>query len=307
MHRRSEHVRHVLLIVLALAPLPACGCHGEARLSLDDVIVGPQLTQLSVTAYVERERRWGPSDGVSDELVEFYLGDRSVGGARTNREGRSSFTLPGPLTGVTAVAARAMVDGRTLQRDARVIQWDPQRVAIVVDVDNTLAETDLDALLFAPRDDESDPLDDSVDVLQSLARDFQILYLTARPRFLGDKTRDWLERHGYPAGPLLCAPHWRNALDASAFKARTLVALRRSWPNVLIGIGDQRGDAEAYRRSGMLTLVVLDQADDETRDELPRTALAFDAWDDIERFFRRNTARLRSAPAVRRMILQQGD
>ncbi|RMF79405.1 MAG: hypothetical protein D6744_09155 [Planctomycetota bacterium] len=284
------------------------GCRAPAQLSIDDLIVGPQLSQATTVAYVQRPDRWRVASGVRDEPVEFFLDDRLAGTVRTNRDGRSEFRLPRVPAADGVVEAAAVVDGRTLRVAAPLFRWNPDRVSIVVDVDHGLIEPPAKAPFWRRTPPRRIPRAGAVDALRWLSEQFQVAYLTSRPRLVSEQTRAWLAEYGFPDGPLICAAPWRGDVGASALQSRRLLRLRRSWPNVLIGIGDGSDNAEAFAAAGMLAMAIREEADAaEDEGGAPAAARVFTSWSDAERFFRRNVRRLRSPAAVRRMILEQSD
>lgn len=284
--------------------LTALGCRGPLALSPNDAIVLPGAATVTLAAYLKEDDRLGMREGVRGVDLRFFVGETLVGQERTGPDGRARVTIAaeGPLEREFRVEADAF--GRHLSRMGRIYTPDPGRVGVAVDIDETLSQTEIDSLLFRRSDRESDPLDHSVKALTRLATDFEIVYLTARPRFLIEKTRDWLARHGYPSGPLLTSPHWRRSLRGGGrFKTETLTALRAEWPNVLIGIGDRETDLAAYRAAGMLPIIVLDESRDEDRleDGAPG-AVVMENWKDVLRYFERHRERLIDPDRVREWI-----
>jgi phosphatidate phosphatase PAH1 len=88
-------------------------------------------------------------------------------------------------------------------------------VIVACDIDSTISETSLNALFFDDIDSTSRPIEGSVEVLREIARDYQIMYLTARPRFTLEKTRSWLDAHGYPREPVITSLTVADALAQS--------------------------------------------------------------------------------------------
>lgn len=127
---------------------------------------------------------------------------------------------------------------------------------IAVDVDETLSITDYNHLLWGIGDDDSTPLPGAQATLRRLSGEYDIVYVTARSKSLEDKTRRWLERHRFPAGRIVTSPTLGDFLLQSSFKRKVFAKLRREYPNLLIGIGDKTKDAEAYRKNGMVPVVV---------------------------------------------------
>jgi len=263
-------------IVPLAAVVLVAGCRSPI-LTVDDAIVGAD-GKVRLIAYVEQEPILGIRRDVRDVRVHFSVNGREVGSDKTDDNGRATEKCRIDA-GVGTFDAEAVVHHKTLRARGRVFRWDDRRVAIAVDVDHTLERTDYQDLLLDD-DDDSNPVKRSAKTLRSLADGFHILYLTARPRFLLDKTREWLDEEGFPPGPVVAAKGMRQTLRPGEFKRRSLHALRKDWPSVLIGVGDQPGDARAYGANDMLSLM-LGRASDR---RFGPHSLVFRGWKELSRF-----------------------
>jgi hypothetical protein len=281
---------------LLLLAIPA-GCQSPI-LTVDDAVMRPgHKTRL--VAYVEREPIPGLRQDVKDVRVRFLVDGREVGEERTGKDG-SAATECRLSPDVRELQARALID-REAYALGRVFIWDQPRVVIAVDVDQTIERTRYRNLLPLRPEDESDPVKRSAETLRKLAEDFHIVYLSGRPRFLLDRTRDWLREREFPDGPVVTAKGVRNMLRPGEFKRKRLDQLRDDWPTLLIGIGDQPSDAEAYGANRMLTLIVSDQ----DPSEFGPHALVFGNWKALSRFFEANREVLMKPEPLREAIKGQ--
>src|SRR6185295_16578473 len=98
--------------------------------------------------------------------------------------------------------------------EARVFELHRNRVMIALDIDKTIAQTEYKQLILKPEDEDSDPVKGSRPALQHLSKYYGIIYVTARPRFLLEKTRQWLAEKEFPEGPVVIAPSVRVAIYA---------------------------------------------------------------------------------------------
>lgn len=160
------------------------------------------------------------------------------------------------------------------------------RTTLVVDVDETLSITDYNSLYLGIGSDDSRPLHGAPEAMRALAKEFDIVYLTARPNSLVRKTLRWLTAYSFPLGPIFTSPSIFGS--RAAHKQRTLAQLRSRSPNMLIGIGDKAGDAASYRAYGMLAVVVNPWRKQQYR----RDDIVLRNWDDVAAFFRANQALL---------------
>lgn len=192
------------------------------------------------------------------------------------------------------------------ERPQRVMQAPPaptsqatrngqDRVGLIVDIDETISITDYPSLILGIGTDESRPHRNARDVLLGLSEHFDITYLTARPQWLTVQTRRWLTDRGFPSGTVLTTARMLDVYWPGSFKKRAIAALRRSSPNLLIGIGDRRTDAQAYLANDMVALVVN-----------PRRGAVYDEhaevmkdWEAIGAFFDEHLVVLRDPASLR--------
>jgi hypothetical protein len=282
-----------------LWPLSACG---GPVLSVDDVIVTEDHHKARLVALVEREPVFGFRTDVKGVVVRFNLDDEQVGSDKTDSEGYATISTNVYLKSLRTYEARARVDGKNLRATGRIHHWRRDRVAIAVDIDNTIARTEVRKLMSEKKADDLDPVKGSRKVLEALARDYHILYLTARPRVLLEQTRHWIAKNEYPVGPVYTAPGLRQAIRQKTFKKAALAGLRHDWPNLLIGIGDRELDAEAYGASGMLPIMVGTRVD---ADDAPYAIILHD-WRAVGAFFAANRETLTDRIMVRDVLKGEG-
>ncbi len=242
----------VILSTCGILVTALTGC-GKVFLSTEDAIVRADGS-TTLVANVERARVHGVRRNLEDVEVAFHAQGRKIGTARTDDEGRASLVAKvQPDLREFQVSFRR--DGRKFAHTGRVFHWRPDRTIVAVDIDETVSATQYRLLLLTD-DDTSRPLSGSDAALTQLADHCQIVYITGRPRFLWEKTQRWLERNGFPPGPLITAPNLRQCIVQASFKRKELASMRETWPGALIGIGDRGADIHAYGENGMLTLLV---------------------------------------------------
>lgn len=191
-------MRCTLVYLGAVLMLPLLGGCGRFVLTADDVVCIPGQDVLFV-AQLDRETIWGLRKAVEDCPVVFALDEQPIGTARTDEEGRARLASQvADIPETARVRVTVPSHPELAAATGRVRHWSADRVIIAVDIDHTISNTDLDELLFEPRDIASAPLPNSVATLHELAKHFELMYVTARPRFLLEKTRDWLAQHHYP-------------------------------------------------------------------------------------------------------------
>ncbi len=279
--------------VLLLA-MPGCG---PLVLSVDDTVVmngnpGP------FSAYVSREHVFGLRSEIEHVPVAFLVDGRKIGENTADDEGRAGVMTAALEGEPQTCVARAQIRGKTLDATGRVFHWQRGRVIIAVDIDHTISQTNYRKLLLKEQVDISPPIPGARETLEDLAKDYYILYLTARPRFLIEKTRDWLVHYNFPSGPVVAAPSVRDAVRQLGFKRRTLHELRQRWPALLIGIGNQTTDIEAYASSRMLPVIVYNGGEEKHYSD----AVVLQDWQFVRGFFDANSQILTSPPKLEKVI-----
>jgi len=251
-----------------------------------------------LVAFSQKKTGW-VLRGVSDVEVRFFVDGQEVARSVTDERGFAKAVTRVPAS--EKFAATASFSNESFRADGRLVAWRSDRVIVGCDIDSTISQTDLRALFFGELD-LSTPIEGSADALNDLDRDFQILYVTARPRFTLPKTTRWLTEHGYPREPVVTSLTVRDALRQTGYKTRTLDSLRKHYQNLLIGIGNTAIDADSYSAHGMLALLV--QPDREPGRE--GNVFHFQNWEQVAAFFRHNAEVLRD-PARLRAALAGGE
>ena len=223
-----------------------------------DVLCQPG--EESTLAVKVEESGWRHKDvqgAVVSALPTSEAGRKSLGRRVTDEEGWVEFPVRFGEPGLYPVAVEAVLAG------GDVIKWGreeflvacrrPERVAVVLDIDDTLTASD--AAVFsasaAPRDPET------VAVVSALAQHYDLVYLTGRLRGMSSHTRGWLRTKGFPPGPLFVHDVKKSgALRSGTYKKKVLRDLRQHFPNILVGVGDEDSDVEAYTSNGMITILI---------------------------------------------------
>jgi len=289
----------MLLPIVAGLAMAAGGCVRPV-LTANDVVVRPDGT-VQLMAFLENATLPGLSNSIRSQRIMFSTGQTQLGQARSGEEGRAFLDCRLP-TGASSYIASAHFLFSHMQSTGRVFRWTKDRTILVVDIDDTICDTNREEVIFQKRDLESSPIRHARPTLARLAESFQIAYLTARPESQFVKTVNWLNDHQFPPGPVFVAPSLGRMIRQTKYKTDALRTLRADWPNILIGIGDSRVDARAYGNNEMLTLIVA-----EVHDEvLDREAIVLRDWAEIEKFFDSNRPVLTDPARLGRLLKDGG-
>jgi len=285
----------VILAGLALAG----GCEAPMISADDTILTEGGRSPIRVVAWRPGLVQFGRR--IPDVGIVVYVDGKEVYRGKTNREGYMDVDPRFP-EGATRFEARAVIDGTELSDTARVFKVKGPTI-VVVDIDQTISNTDYDSLLSGEDDDlKSQPLPDAPEVLHRIAEDFTICYLTARPRELLDKTKRWLRTHKFPAAPVVSSESLGDVMNQQKYKQTTIAEIKDSVPHVLIGIGDSVTDSEAYGASGMLTLVLTE----EVRKGFRMHGILLPNWKAVGRFFEANRKVLRDPERLEKVLAETG-
>jgi hypothetical protein len=296
--------RFETFVLTLLIAAPCWAGLGRLELNTEDAVIAPGRPALFVTA-LERKYTLAMGDDVEDATIEFYFDGQLIGRGVTDRNGSAAITvnLAIPAHRPSTYLARAVRKGRVVQAAGRVYYWNPRRTVLAVDVDETISHTHYSDLFIASIDRHSRPLDGASDALWKLSKHYEILYISARPRWLNEKTRKWLRANNFPPGAVANAIKFEAALHQRRYKQEMLVKWRERFPNILIGVGDKKADDKAYGANNMLTIII----DKPRFTRYGPHCLVFSNWARVTDFFEEQHARLADASRLAGLIADASD
>lgn len=214
---------------------------------------------------------------------------RRVGTARTDDEGHFALALSG--TGRLAIGMRdlfvSVVGDRTGVGFLGYVA--PAGSPLVVtDIDGTLTSSESAFL-------ETIALGIEPGARPGAARAFvaataagrQLVYATARGNQYTTATRDWLDHHGFPRGPIRLATSFVTlpGADTVEFKTRAISALTAAGLALADGVGNRASDVTAYAGTGLAAgriFVELPEFADELQPLLDaHQAVGFSSYDEL--------------------------
>lgn len=229
------------------------------------------LSLPSGGASVEGKFAYGAlSKDLEDEQIELYLDDctgwQRLGSALTNGDGRARFSLRAPL-GAGVYGLRLVVRGDATTTAARLFVSAPTTKLVVFDIDGTLT-TDDDELfkdlltdLFSPilRGDyvpRAYPYSKELVAERSRLGALPV-FLTGRPYWLTQRTRDWLSGLGFGRGVLHTTDSNGEALPTTAgvgsYKLAFLRGLKGQGYALEAAYGNATTDIYAYSGAAIPT------------------------------------------------------
>jgi hypothetical protein len=203
------------------------------------------------------------SKDLEDEDVSLWLRMKRCGPwirvttARTDSDGRASFAVPAArIRRPGAYPFQLIVHGDRSRAYGTLFVVRPGIRAAVFDIDGTL--TTSDAQLAKQLVGGGDPtMRDGADELvrAHVRAGYLPIYITGRPYFLREASRDWLRRHGFPRGVLITTDRLADARPSrdrvGAFKLRSLRALQAVGVDLDRAYGNASTDVCAYTEAGI--------------------------------------------------------
>ena len=214
---------------------------------------------------------------LEDQKVVFSLGGKTIGTAITGERGIARLAYKPEEGGTYRIHVAIHPDSPYQGEEGEVLlQVVPKdRDLLVSDVDHTIADISWLKFLVTANEDVP-PLADAPDVLQQLSARYQIIYLTARDDSFMKKTKEWMSLQELPRAPIIFWDFLGSpSRSRSRFKKEMIAKLKQDWPQVVVGIGDQRGDAEAYLENGLRAFILGDE------ENLPDGATRVSSWKEI--------------------------
>jgi hypothetical protein len=252
-------VRRLLAGLFASLLLAASMWADGDRLVLSGCDVLCRPGEKATLAVKVEEKGLGSKDAEGARLSAFLVTPTNrqlLGQAVADRNGRARIPVRFEEPSLYRVAVQAVAKGEPNERGEEeflVACRRPDRVAVVLDIDDTLSNSD--NILFRTSASVRDA--NAVAVVCALAEQYDLLYVTGRARGFSPETRQWLRKAGFPRAPLFLRDGKQDEnLRVGTFKAKVLGRLRRDFPNILIGVGDEDSDVSAYVSNGMLAILV---------------------------------------------------
>jgi hypothetical protein len=247
-----------LAVFVTVAVLPAQAGKKLADLAVDDVLARPGQP-VELRAKLESNSIAGTD--LKGARVEFRLDGKVLGTALTDDDGVALFRVDAPLTGDHSI--KASFEGNEDYLRAEYLALLAVRRAddamMVLDIDWTISMTD--NLNTALGSSDSPPLRNAPEVVERLAGTYSPVYVTARARQLRKRTLSWLNRYGFPRGPVFfLEPKRYPTYNEAAYKAAVLVPMKKTFPGLRFGVGNKESDVESHQAAGLPCLLISGRA-----------------------------------------------
>jgi hypothetical protein len=219
---------------------------------------------------------------IEDAKINFFKGEKLLGSAITNNKGDAVLKISNPGNGTffykTTYAGSSKY--RKSQGEITITVADPSTPILISDIDHTISDASSVNVLLK-HNSKIPQLKDADKILTDLAKEYQIVYLTARDDTFLTKTKDWFTYFSFPKAPIFFRGYnskWSEASDHGLYKTLLIKKLRESFHNILIGVGDKPHDIKAYLENGLRAFYI----GKEDRDIIPNEASIVDSWYEIQ-------------------------
>lgn len=280
----SVRLRAALCAVIALS---LSACSPPYMLTVEDVVAAAG-GEVTLAGKLLDEGIALFTKGLDERELTFYLDDLFAGSDYTDNDGYAAITRHFEAVGEYDFTVSYSEAGREFaQSNATVYAWEKDDILLIVDIDGTLSDTQLVSLISS-QTDASPAIPEAAEVLGELADNFRIVYLTARPRELMRKTRQWLADNGFPRGPLLMWDTDTDPWSQMEYKSLHIEKLQEDFSHVTIGIGDAQTDYQAYRTGQLFSIMINYVPDAGTSPEAIEGGVKVSDWSTIRTLFAEN-------------------
>jgi hypothetical protein len=260
-----------LLVLVVGAILPAA----RTEVIVLDALV-PSTNQIEIRARLVRGRAAGFLRGVPDATVSFTVDGGSAGRAVTDRRGVATLVLPMNDPGnyvVQAVGEAAEGDSTVPATGLVRVQHHRQRI-LAVDLDGPLAAGSCWKALLQGSETIA-PVASAASTLDALSRTFAIVYVTSRDEDLSNPTKAWLEKNGFPRGPVFFSRTFHDPFGYGRHLPTVIGRLKRGFPLLEIGVCDTAAEARAFLREGVKPFAY------GSKGEMPDGTQEFAVWEEL--------------------------
>ena len=191
-------------------------------------------------------------EGLEGKRIQFFLGDQLLGEAKTDGAGTAilKWKVPEKAADYHVRAGLQPADQtqeKVADADIFVAARPKDATLVVVDLDRTVVQSGFFSVLVGA----AKPMPGAAVVLGRLAKDNTVVYMTHRPDFLAPTSKRWLTENGFPPGPVLTSTMTTLLGGSEPYKMARLAAVKKRFPNIIVGIGDKMSDAKVYADSGV--------------------------------------------------------
>lgn len=228
------------------------GCSGGYVLTVPDQ-VAPAGGDATVVIRLQHHEFAGYYPAVKGACIGYRAGDGPQRGAFTDKDGYAGAHVPAPaLPGRYHVVVHHIdKNGVESRQMAPLYAWEPARPIVAVDMD------------CLPKGGHGRVASQAS--LAAIAQNSNIIYMTRQGVAAHGRLHGELKSAGFPDGPILPWQHqnWRVEQDGKMPRVivesrlvSQLASMRKSFPNLAVGICNDSVAAESFARAGMKVVII---------------------------------------------------
>ncbi|MEM9103053.1 MAG: haloacid dehalogenase [Pseudomonadota bacterium] len=197
---------------------------------------------------------------LEDEVIHVYLATQGMsnweylGSDKTDSDGKIYMPLSAKPVGDYAI--KMVVEGDLTEANGYLNVIEANRKTVLFDIDGTLSLSDLEGITeFLGLNDGVAAHEYAAEVVQAYQnKNYQVVFLTGRPYWVANDTRDWLESLGLLRWHLRTNPSGDGllALDTENYKAEYIdYLINDAKLDIVRAYGNADTDISAYNRGGI--------------------------------------------------------
>jgi hypothetical protein len=270
-----------VFMVFVLAAGASCA-QKRARIQGYDVLTLPG-SKVMLWAKVEDMGALKFAMDIENITVNFTLGNASLGQAVTADNGFAciEYTAPANSPKDVNITCRCLLSPGSdyIAEDANIYiaVRDNNTQILITDIDHTIADVSSAGFLVKSNEDVQ-AFANSAEVLGRLSKKYTIVYLTGREEIFMTKTKAWLKLRNFPSGPAFFWDLGKKPFSSGEYKTEAIKELKKTFPNITVGMGDLVTDAKAYLDNDMRAFII----GESKPDDLPEKARFVKTWLEIE-------------------------
>jgi phosphatidate phosphatase PAH1 len=227
------------------------------RFTYGNILKRANLRGEAVDIYVLRNCQSNQWEHLGRAWTSMQKGQNQSVEGFDDRGGQVFFKIPeDKKLGLGRHRLRLVVDGDSSGADMYIEVLEPGTSIFVSDVDGTLTGSELQELwklVLTGGMSTARPL--AADLFTKLEqKGYRPFYLTARPEFLHERTRDFLKAKGFPGGVLRTSSKGLIGLKGAPavdYKSQAMFDLQDRGFNLVFAFGNTDSDAEAFYNTGL--------------------------------------------------------
>lgn len=264
-------------LILALGLIAAAPATAkEGKLTGFDVLAR-KGRKTKIKAKLETKGFMGIDPDVKDAPLDFFVVAKNgeelkrpnfLGTQKTDDDGTATFVWTPDEEGQFSLIARLRKGAEHTAAPAQIHVAIPaeKRPIMIIQLDGTVTTATNLKMFRGTKNEEIKSVDGCEQILKVLAASHQLVYMTDVELAFTNKFKDWVHLRDLPPAPILFWELFERSLSHETYMVKMIERLQKNFP-LEIGIGAQSSDAKAFRASGLVSLRLNPEQDEDLSDE----------------------------------------